>query len=141
MFPTFNVEWSDQEANAQATQPGTQGTCFVPAQPNGTTYAALLDCARVQANNATSPQAILEANVDGRELRSLTDYRAHSGPPRFTFTPVAGNLFGLSPIPSKSVADGFWIMLQPPSPGKHTVHFAPTVPFPSVNPPATPFVF
>jgi hypothetical protein len=63
MFPTFAVEWSDQEANAQAAQSGTHGSCFVPTQPNGTTYAALLACARVQADNATSPQALLEAKV------------------------------------------------------------------------------
>jgi hypothetical protein len=140
MFPTFNVEWSAVEAVAQGNQTPGQ-TCLVPTNPNGTSYAALLACARAQANNATQSGATLEADVDGRMLQSLTDYRAHSPPPPFTFTAVSGNLFGLPPGSSQSVADGFWIMLMPLSSGKHTLHFAATVPFPNVNPPATPFTF
>src|SRR6202022_1643583 len=118
-------------------------TCLVPTHPNGTTYAALLACARAQADNAAHQEdnatATLEATVDGRTLQNLEEYRAHSNPPPFTYTAVSGNLFGLPPGSGKSVADGFWIMLRPLSPGKHTLHFAATVPFPNVNPPATPF--
>jgi hypothetical protein len=141
MFPTFNVEWSAVEANTQGGQAGTQGTCLVPTQPNGATYAALLACSRAQANNATLQGATLEADVDGRVFRNLLDYRAHSGPPPFTLTAVSTNLFGLPPGPTKSVADGFWIILQPLSPGIHRIHFAATVPFRSVNPPLGPFTF
>jgi hypothetical protein len=140
LFPTFNVEWSIAEAKLQASQPGTQGTCFVPTNPIGTSYAALLACARVQANNATHAGATLEADVDGAPLQGLTGYRAHSAPPPFTFAAVSGNCC----VPagsSESVADGFWIMLMPLSAGRHTVHFAASVPFPTVNPPATPFTF
>lgn len=147
MFPTFNVEWSAVEAVAQGNQTPGQ-TCLVPTHPNGTSYAALLACARAQANNATQSGAKLEADVDGRMLQSLTDYRAHSPPPPFTFTTVNGNPFGLCllpnvkcPLTSSAAADGFWIMLMPLSPGKHTLHFAATVPFPIVNPPTTPFTF
>ncbi len=141
MLPTFDVEWSAIEANIQGSQPGANGTCFVPTHSNGTSYAALLACARTQANNATRPGAMLKAEVDGRILQSLTDYRAHSEPPPVTFTAVSGNLFGLPPGSTQSVADGFWIILQPLSAGKHALDFAATVPFPNVNPPATPFTF
>jgi hypothetical protein len=144
MFPTFNVEWSAAEAQLQAsTTPGQ--TCLVPTHPNGTTYAALLACARAQANNVTEQEdnatATLDATVDGRTLHSLEEYRAHSKRPPFTFTAVSGNLFGVPTGTSQSVADGFWIMLEPLSSGKHRLHFSATVPFPNVNPPGTPFTF
>ena len=120
MFPIFNVEWSVAEAEKQPQfTPGQ--SCFVPAEPNGTT-------------DATFPNASLEADVDGVTLQNLTDYRAVSAP--FTFTTVEGNPFGLCPadgpcpLTSRAVADGFWIMLMPLSPGAHTIHFTATVPFP-----------
>lgn len=135
MFPVFNVEWSRIEADT------TPGTCLVPATPSGNSDAALQACATAQANNALASNASLEADVDGVTLQNLTNYRAVSPPPPFTFTAVSGNPFGLPPGSSQSVADGFWIMLTPLSPGKHTIHFAATVPFPNVNPPSTPFTF
>jgi len=126
MFPTFNVEWSAQEAAAQAqVTPGQ--TCFVPANPRGTSDAALYACARTAASLGVSG-ATLVANIDGRDLRMLSDYRAHTSPPPFPFTAVSGNLFGLAPTPTQAVADGFWIMLMPLNPGKHTVHFGATLP-------------
>jgi hypothetical protein len=141
MFPTFNVEWSAAEANVQGRVPQAQGTCLVPTYPNGTSYAALLACARVQAANVTGPGGSLEASVDGTALQRLTQYRAQSTPPPFTITAVSGNQFGIPPGSSQSVAVGYWIMLMPPSAGKHLIHFGATVPFPTVNPPATPFTF
>jgi hypothetical protein len=143
LFPTFNVEWSVVEAKAQSMQHRTQGTCLVPTSPNGVAFVGLLACAEAQANNATQSGARLEAAVDGKMLGSLTNYRAHSPPPPFTFTASSANLFGLpvAPVTSQSAADGFWIMLMPLSAGKHSVHFAATVPFPTVNPPFMPFTF
>lgn len=142
MFPIFNVEWSLAEAIAQ--QQATPGqSCLLPGQPNGTSDAALQACATAQANNALASNASLEADVDGVTLQNLPNYRAVSPP--FDFTTVAGNPFGLCPVDgpcpltSRAVADGFWIILTPLSPGAHTIHFAATVPFPNVNPPATPF--
>ena len=140
MFPTFNTEWSVVEADVQGNQTPGQ-TCLVPTHPNGTSYAALLACTKAQANNATHSGAMLEADLDGKNLQSLTDYRAHSTPPPFKFTAISGNLFGVPPGDSHSVADGFWIILKPLSPGMHVLHFAATVYFPKVNPPATPFKF
>jgi hypothetical protein len=130
MFPIFNAEWSIVEAQAQQqTTPGQ--SCILPGQPNGTSDAALQACATAQADHATAPGATLAADVDGKALTNLTHYRAVSPP--FDFTAVAGNPFGLPAEQSHAVADGFWIILTPLSPGTHTIHFTATVPFPELN--------
>lgn len=138
MFPVFNVEWSVAEAQAQQMVTPTQ-SCLIPGLPNGTSDADLLACATAQANQAVGMGASLEADVDGVTLHNLPNYRAVSPP--FNFTAAAGNPFGVPTGPSRAVADGFWIILTPLSPGMHTIHFAATVPFPNVNPPAMPFTF
>jgi len=134
MFPTFNVEWSDVEARAQ--EQATPGqSCLLPHQPYGTSNAALQACATAQADHATVPGATLTAKVDGRPLTNLTNYRAVSAP--FSFKAVAENPFLSSICPEgcdgHAVADGFWIMLTPLSPGKHIIHFTATVPFPELS--------
>jgi hypothetical protein len=125
MFPVFNVEWSVAEANKQA--------CPAQASPSGSSDAALQACATAQANHALDQNASLEAAVDHVKIQNLERFRAVSPP--FNFTTVAGNpfelcpMFGDCPLTSRAVADGFWIILKPLSPGKHTIHFAASVPF------------
>src|SRR6266702_1287407 len=139
MFPTFNVEWSVEEAKAQEAHTGGTTSCPLP-DINGNTitgedYASLSACAIAFAQHATAPHARLTAQVDGVKLKQLTNYRALSPAPPFTFTAVEGNPFGLHAGPSQAVADGFWIILgpQPLSAGKHTIDFAATVPFPELG--------
>jgi hypothetical protein len=145
MFPTFNVEWSVEEASMSG-YPARQ-TCFVPAKLFGTSYAALLACATATADHLTrssaggNSEATVEARVDGRGLQNLEDYRVRSNPPPFMYSAGPGNLFGLTDQDGRSVADGFWIILRPLSPGKHTVQFTASVPFPDAQPPFTPFTF
>ena len=134
MFPTFNVEWSVEEAKAQ--EASTRGTTSCPLPDiNGNTikgedYAALSACAIAFAQHATDPKSTLTAQVDGVKLKKLTNYRALSPAPPFTFTAVEGNPFGLHAGPSQAVADGFWIILDPPlSAGKHTIYFKADIPF------------
>ncbi len=137
MFPIFNVEWSKAEALAQ--QPPTGGCVLPGVVPSGTEDAALRACAKAQADHALRPDATLEADVDGTQLRNLTTFRAASPFPPFSFTTVEGNPFGLCPaispcpLTSQAVADGYWIILRPLSLGQHTIHFAATVPFPEIN--------
>lgn len=135
MFPVFNVEWSVAEANNQGNETPGQ-TCPVPASPNGNSDAALQACATAQANHALDPKASLEAAVDHVKIQNLEHFRAVSPP--FNFTAVKGNPFGVcelvnncssGSLTSRAVADGFWIILKPLSPGKHTIHFAASVPF------------
>ena len=126
MFPLFNVEWSQAEAN------NTPGSCPVSAQPSGTSEAALLACASAQADHALLPGGSLTADIDGRTLGDLTSYRAVS-PSLFEITPVTGNPFGIpvgNPPTTQALADGFWIILAPLATGTHTIHFTATVPFP-----------
>jgi hypothetical protein len=33
------------------------------------------------------------------------------------------NIAGLMPQTSKAVSDGFWVLLEPLSPGRHDIHF------------------
>ena len=55
-------------------------------------------------------------------------YRVLSMP--FTFDAVADNPFGIAAGDSQAVADGYWILLPPLSPGKHTIHFRGVLPLP-----------
>lgn len=126
MFPVFNVEWSVAEAQAQQKMTPGQ-SCVIPGPPNGTSDADLLACATAQANHALDVGASLEADVDGVTLQNLPNYRAVSPP--FDFTAAVGNPFMVPVGPSHGVADGFWIILTPLSPGMHTIHFAASVPF------------
>jgi hypothetical protein len=115
----------------EMTTPGQ--SCLIPGPPNGTSDADLLACATAQANHAldVGRGASLEADVDGVTLQNLPNYRAVSPP--FDFTAVDGNPFSVPAGPSHAVADGFWIILTPLSPGMHTIHFAATVPFPEIK--------
>ena len=147
MFPIFNVEQSVVEANQANKQTKGATTCTVGTTPirgindnliTGTDYPALSSCAQAIAQHAllTKQGASLEATVDGTALKNLTNYEAATPSPLFPFTTVKGNPFGLCPalgpcpLTSSAVADGFWIILDPPlSAGKHTIDFAATVPF------------
>ncbi len=126
MFPTFIVEWSILEAQAQQKMTPGQ-SCLIPGPPNGTSDADLLACATALANLANAPGAELEAKVDGRTLQSLTNYRAPSQP--FDFTAVDNNAALIPAGPNRGVADGFWIILTPLSAGQHTIDFQAAIPF------------
>lgn len=72
---------------------------------------------------------VIEATVDGKPLKQLKKYRVES--PLFEFKLPGDNVlkeFGLI-VPefegaksSKSVSDGYWIMLEPLSPGEHEIY-------------------
>jgi hypothetical protein len=144
MFPVFNVEWSQDEAQNQKKLHGSTSSCVISNDINGhlitgTDAAALSACATTQAQHATLPGARLAADVDGVMLQDLTKFRAVSTP--FEFDLVKHNPFCralTSPLKcpltnNPAAADGFWIILNPLSPGKHTIHIAATVPFPEID--------
>lgn len=64
---------------------------------------------------------IAQVNVDGVNLQSLQIYDVQS--PLFNFTFPQDNIFGARPGSTQSVSDGIFIMLQPLTPGNHTIHF------------------
>jgi len=92
---------------------------------NGTTLSDLTACARWGADNASG----VVCEVDGGAIANITSYRGTSG--LFTWGPLPDNNilqgFGLNAVAgttSVSVQDGFYVMLAPPCPGPHTIHFA-----------------
>jgi hypothetical protein len=102
-LPIINVECSTLE----------------PAPWHGDNEYALRTC----ASNWVNPTVLrsLKVVLDGAPLNNLQNTRAQS--PVFPFTSLTdtGNL-GVKGTGS-SVADGYWVLLKPLSPGKHTIHF------------------
>ena len=106
-------------------------TCTIPAQraifvpilssicdkseyPELKTKDDLLKCAQ-QFNEGIQRDLFLE--VDGKQIKSLENYRASS--PLTNITWPEHNVFG-GPIGSfESVADGFYVILDPLPPGEH----------------------
>jgi hypothetical protein len=75
--------------------------------------------------HASSPKvarwAKNEIIVDGIKIEDLDKYRFQS--PLFDLTFPENNIAGLMPQTSKAVSDGFWVLLEPLSPGRHDIHF------------------
>ena len=59
-------------------------------------------------------------SVDGKEFKDLENYRVHS---RVFDVNFAENPIGGKPGPDRAVSDGYWVILEPLSPGKHEIHF------------------
>jgi hypothetical protein len=95
-----------------------------PGDGVGSTEAELRANAREVADNFTD----LMATVDGRALSDLASYRFQS--PLFVWTTPSDNVFDVDATadPTPAVADGYWIMLPPLSPGVHTISFGGAAP-------------
>lgn len=100
MFPVFN------------------GECSYAEFPQYKSESDLRKCAKDQLDKVTN----LDASIDGVKISDLQKYRAQS--PLFDALLPSNNVFGAPPGPTKSVADGFWIILAPFSTGSHNIHFA-----------------
>jgi hypothetical protein len=86
------------------------------AELNVKTEEELHTCAT--EDESSNPQLFL--SVDGREFKDLAKYRVHSrafdiGLPNNSVIQVSG--------PTRAVSDGYWIILEPLSTGKHDIHF------------------
>jgi hypothetical protein len=87
------------------------------AEGNGDTPAELRACARGIADQFTD----LSLTIDGVAIADLQRFRVHS--PVFQFTAAEGNVFGVPAGTTRSVADGYWVLIRPLSPGTHTISF------------------
>ena len=87
------------------------------AESNGDTPAELRACARGFAEQFTD----LSLTIDGGAVAELQQFRVHSQV--FRFTAADGNVFGVPAGTTRSVADGYWALIRPLSPGTHTVSF------------------
>ncbi|HEY7078582.1 MAG TPA: hypothetical protein VH500_02705 [Nitrososphaeraceae archaeon] len=99
--------------------------------------ADLLQCAKEQDDGGV---VRISASVDGTDIKNLKMYRFQS--PVFPVTFPVNDVFGVSsdkPVPTISVADGWYVMLKPLSPGAHVIHlFGQNLPPPnSANQPYT----
>jgi hypothetical protein len=81
------------------------------------TEAELRACAKADQDTVIAKEII----VDGRNIGDLNSYRFQS--PLFNLTYPENNIAGVSPQTTKAISDGFWILLEPLSPGSgHEIH-------------------
>jgi hypothetical protein len=92
--------------------------CDYASYPNVKSEPALVLCAQADVNRAIN----LQATIDGVNLKQLDKYRATS--PLFSVTYPPHNLFGSPAGQTQGISDGYWVFLQPLSPGKHELHFS-----------------
>jgi hypothetical protein len=85
---------------------------------DGKTEQDLRNCAKTQIDRATN----LEVSVDGVRLQDLQKYRAQSQ--LYNISLPNNNIMGVASTTSPSVAEGYWIFLNPLPPGKHEIEFA-----------------
>jgi len=64
----------------------------------------------------------LSATVDGEPVKKLESYRVQS--PEFTFNAPSPWIFGSEGGTGTVVADGYFLMIAPLSPGAHTIHYS-----------------
>jgi hypothetical protein len=69
--------------------------------------------------SAGNEHGVISATVDGKKVTNIEDYRAQSG--FFNITIVENNIYDSNPGTWTGFADGFFIMLEPLSPGEHEV--------------------
>ena len=105
LFPIINVECSNVE-NAPFF---------------GATDAERAACATQIANGVGL--RTLHLLLDGVNVGNLGRFRAASPPFDFTMPRNDNILFVRGKTSGRSASDGFWVLLQPPSPGSHSIHF------------------
>jgi hypothetical protein len=87
--------------------------CSYAEFPALKTEKELRDCAKW-------PGASVEVTIDGLKIQNLDKYETQS--PIFNVVLPQNNLFGAPAGPTQAVSGGWWILLKPLSPGKHTIH-------------------
>jgi hypothetical protein len=111
LVPVINAEWSTNE-----------GGC-------GNTYQSLLACAAAIMNQVTQRSFSIDGvPVDlGPDPQYQSRFRVQSPPPPFTIHAIDGNSLFIPPGTGTSVADGFYVLLKPLTPGSHRLLFGGTV--------------
>jgi hypothetical protein len=91
--------------------------CDSATDPASDTEAELRACTKADQDTVIGK----EITVDGINVGNLDSYRFQS--PLFNLTFPENNVAGVAPQTAKAVSDGFWILLEPLSPGMHDIHF------------------
>jgi hypothetical protein len=63
---------------------------------------------------------VVEASVDGKKIKNLEQYRSQSG--YFDINVVDGNIYEQPAGTYRAFADGFFVFLEPLTPGNHTAN-------------------
>jgi hypothetical protein len=100
--------------------PFITGECDYLNSPDVTTESELLGCA-MEGNEG----AVMEFTIDGRRLKNLENYRVHSQV--FNLTIASNNPFRSTSGTTQAIVDGFYVFLEPLSPGRHDIHFTGTI--------------
>ena len=74
-----------------------------------------------RCRNATDKVLHMEARIDGEPLQHLESYRVQTRV--FDISFPNNNVYDVSPGPTRSACDGFWIFLKPMDIGKHLIYF------------------
>src|SRR5262249_28289541 len=114
-FPIVNiVDWED------ATVTGGGGKLFRSKNP-AQTAQGLVTMVMATASD-------MSCTVDGIPVPITSDNLEVSNP--FTFNLTGDNIFGVpAGVYYPAVDSGYYVTLQPLSPGQHTIHFAGTIGF------------
>ena len=107
------------------------GECSYADSPTAKTESDLRSCALASDAGVTN----LKATIDGKDLKDVDKYRITTRP--FNMTLVDNNIFGVQAGRTIGVADGWWVFLNPLSPGKHEIHTIGVLVNPTVAPTAT----
>jgi len=91
--------------------------CDSATEPTLQTEAQLQSCAKADQDTVIAKEVI----VDGVSIANLDSHRFQS--PLFNFTFPENNIAGVTPQTAQAVSDGFWVMLEPLTPGTHEIHF------------------
>lgn len=106
-------------ANEAILLPVINAACFSPG--DGTTEAELRDCAASLMNEVTETTVSIDGTPVDLGPASQGKFRFVS--PLFTVKIAPDNGFGATPGKSTAVADGFWLIVKPMTPGTHTIDF------------------
>jgi hypothetical protein len=87
----------------------------------GSTDAERLACAQDLIDGVSIGS--LKATIDGVEVHGLRDFRVQSPPFDFTMPAQNNILYVSGETAGRSESDGYWLMLEPLSPGPHVLHF------------------
>ena len=122
--------------------PGTSGgklerTCTVPT--GKALFLVILDaeCSKTEFPKLNTEEEFLKcaedlnegatvsASVDGVKIKDLEKYRVES--PMFNMTFPSNNIFGQKAGPTVAKSDGWYVILEPLSPGTHDISFSGSV--------------
>jgi hypothetical protein len=102
------------------------GSCAGDCDPTNPGVPCDIPTLQAAAAAAADGATVLEVSIDGRAVSQVSSYRAQS-PGGFSITLPEANVLQFLGLPtpagiySPQVADGFWLMLKPLSPGTHTI--------------------